>query len=36
MTTRAENERKFPSWEELPSGGRRYWVDVAGRLGWRA
>lgn len=33
MATRAENERKFPSREELPDGGRRYWRDVAGRRG---
>lgn len=36
MATRADNERKFPQWEELPNGGRRYWRDVAGRRGWRA
>jgi hypothetical protein len=23
-------------WEELPGGGRRYRLDVAGRLGWLA
>ena len=36
MNTRAQNEKKFGHWEELPGGGRRYWVDVVGRLGWRA
>ncbi len=36
MSTRAENERKFTNWEELPDNGRRYWLDVEGRLGWRA
>ena len=36
MGTRAANERKFPFWEELPDGGRRYWIDVAGRRGWLA
>ena len=36
MNSRAQNEKKFRSWEELPGGGRRYWLDVAGRLGWRA
>lgn len=35
-STRAANERKFGDWEETPSGGRRYWYDVAGRRGWRA
>lgn len=33
---RAQNERKFEAWEALPDGGRRYWVDVKGRSGWRA
>ena len=36
MSTRTQNEKKFGSWEDLPSGGRRYWLEVAGRLGWRA
>lgn len=36
MSTRAQNERKFGRWEELPGGGRRYRLDVPGRLGWRA
>jgi hypothetical protein len=36
MSTREQNERKFPSWVDLPSGGRRYWLDVPGRHGWRA
>jgi hypothetical protein len=33
---RRQNERKFRSWEDLPSGGRRYWYEVIGRLGWKA
>jgi hypothetical protein len=36
MSTRAQNERKFENWEELPSGSRRYWLDIRGRLGWLA
>ncbi len=36
MSTRAQNEKKFGHWEELPGGGRRYRLDVTGRLGWRA
>ena len=36
MSTRAQNERKFGAWEELPGGGRRYHLEVAGRHGWRA
>ena len=31
---RLKNERKYKKWEELPSGGRRYWYDVIGRSGW--
>lgn len=33
---RSQNERAFPNWETLGGGGRRYWLDVAGRSGWRA
>lgn len=36
MSTRAQNERKFGQWEELPDGGRRYRLDVPGRLAWTA
>jgi hypothetical protein len=36
MSTRGQNEKKFGSWDELPGGGRRYWLEVRGRLGWRA
>lgn len=36
MSTRAQNEKKFGHWEELSDGGRRYWLDVFGRQGWRA
>ncbi len=36
MSTRAQNERKFGHWEELSAGGRRYWLDVPGRMGWKA
>ena len=36
MSTRAENEKKFGQWEETPGGGRRYWINIRGRLGWRA
>src|SRR3989304_5263456 len=36
MNTRAQNERKFDKWEDLPNGGRRYWLDVTGRQGWKA
>jgi len=36
MSTRAQNERKFGQWHDLPGGGRRYWLEVRGRLGWLA
>lgn len=36
MGTRAQNERRFTHWQNLPDGGRRYWLDVPGRRGWRA
>ena len=36
MSSRAQIERKFGLWQDLPSGGRRYWVDVKGRISWRA
>jgi hypothetical protein len=36
MSRRDNNERKFGRWESTPGGGRRYWLDVAGRTGWRA
>ena len=36
MSTREQDEAKFPNRENLPSGGRRYWLDVQGRQGWKA
>ncbi|MDI6891142.1 MAG: hypothetical protein QMC83_09460 [Thermodesulfovibrionales bacterium] len=30
------NEKKFPNWEGLSNGGRRYWLEVSGRHGWKA
>jgi hypothetical protein len=36
MSTRTQNEKKFGNWDELPDGGRRYRLDVAGRSGWLA
>jgi hypothetical protein len=36
MGTRKQNESKFGSWEELAEGGRRYRLEVEGRLGWQA
>lgn len=36
MSSRHQNETKFGRWEDLPDGGRRYRLDVAGRFGWQA
>ena len=36
MSTREQNERKFPQWIELLDGGRRYWLDVPGHHRWWA
>jgi hypothetical protein len=36
VSTRAQNEKKFGQWTDLPSGGRMYWLDVSGRQSWRA
>ena len=30
------NERKFGCWEDLPYGGRRYFYEARGRMGWTA
>ncbi len=30
------NEKKFAQWEKLPDGGRRYYLYVPGRHGWKA
>jgi hypothetical protein len=36
VASRAQNERKFKQWEDLPNGGRRYVREFAGRAGGRA
>ncbi|HAQ19087.1 MAG TPA: hypothetical protein DCR40_07635 [Prolixibacteraceae bacterium] len=36
MNKKQENEKKFPDWEDLPEGSRRYWFEIEGRLGWKA
>ena len=36
MSQRRSNERRFENWIELAHGGRRYWYDIPGRLGWTA
>jgi hypothetical protein len=30
------NERKFSDWENLSNGGRRYWLEINGKHGWKA
>lgn len=30
------NEKKFSHWQKLPDGGRRYWYEVNGKLGFVA
>jgi hypothetical protein len=32
MANREQNERRFPQWEDLPDGGRRYFRIVTGKL----
>ena len=32
MATREQNERRFTNWEDLPDGGRRYWMDRSGAV----
>ena len=36
MSSRAQNEKKFGNWTDLPDGRRRYWLEIVGRMGWRA
>jgi len=36
MGTRAQNERRFQRWADLPDGRREYSLDVPGRHGWLA
>ena len=36
MTKRKENERKYKNWELTDTGGRLYWYEVTGRMGWTA
>ena len=36
MSTREQNEAKFRHFDILEGGGRKYWLDVLGRHGWKA
>jgi hypothetical protein len=31
LATREQNERRFPRWDALPNGGRRYYRTIKGR-----
>jgi hypothetical protein len=33
---RRVNEKKFQNWEDLSDGGRRYWLEVIERHGWKS
>ncbi|MEK6657823.1 MAG: hypothetical protein AABY58_10330 [Nitrospirota bacterium] len=33
---RRVNEKKFKEWDELSNGGRKYYLEVKGRHGWKA
>ena len=35
VSTKEQNERKFPSLQDLEGGGRRYWLDVLSPSGWK-
>lgn len=36
MTSRRQNEQKFGHWWPLIGGGRLYWLDVPGKMNWKA
>ena len=36
MSKRSQNEAKFGKWDDMPNGGRRYWIEVIGHNGWKA
>ena len=36
MTSRIRNERKFGNWEPMPHGGRLYFLEIPGKMGWKA
>ncbi|MCH7731252.1 MAG: hypothetical protein IIB44_01875 [Candidatus Marinimicrobia bacterium] len=35
-SNRRKNEKKFSNWEDLPNGGRKYYIEIIGRHGWKA
>jgi hypothetical protein len=36
MSSRKQNELKFPRWNDKPDGGRIYYLDIRGKKGWFA
>ena len=36
LKKRKLNEKKFGNWEALPDGGRKYYLNVLGKHGWKA
>lgn len=36
LGSRAQNERRFTHWHNLPGGGRLYWLEIRGQSGWSA
>jgi ribosomal protein S10 len=35
LATREQTEKEFRSWQDLPDGGRRYWKDRKGKMGFQ-
>ena len=35
-TKRRANEEKFSRWIKMPNGGRKYWLEIEGRGGYKA
>ncbi len=33
---RKRNEKKFVNWKDLSDGGRKYYLEITGRHGWKA
>ena len=33
---RQKNETEYGSWIEKENGGRTYWFEISGKLGWKA
>lgn len=33
---RRQNEKQYKNWNDKEAGGRIYWFEITGRLGWSA